>query len=62
MPLNPEILAQRIAELNQAFRRQMEKAGQPGYDPALTDLLKKDLDWLNNQQGQDAPVPSEKKD
>ncbi|MEO6963538.1 MAG: hypothetical protein ABIY90_16320 [Puia sp.] len=61
MPLNPEILAQRITELNQAFRRQMEKAGQPGYDPTLTDLLKKDLDWLNNQQSQNS-VPSEKED
>lgn len=61
MPLNPKILAQRITELNQAFRRQMEKAGQPGYDPALTDLLKKDLDWLNSQQSQNT-VPSEKED
>ena len=52
MTLNPEILAQQIADLSKAFQRQIEKAGQPEYNPALTGLLKKDLNWLLGQQRQ----------
>ena len=52
MHLNPEILAHRIAELTRAYQRQIDKAGQPGYDPALTELLKKDLTWLQDQKNQ----------
>ena len=59
MPFNPDILAKRIAELTEAFLRQMEKAGQPGYDPDLTELLKKDLSWLKEQQEQANPIFSE---
>jgi hypothetical protein len=59
MPFNPDILAKRIAELTEAFQRQMEKAGQPGYDPDLTELLKKDLSWLKEQQEQANPISSE---
>ncbi|HEY4154164.1 MAG TPA: hypothetical protein VGM24_02025 [Puia sp.] len=60
MPLNPEILAQRIAELTKAYQRQVDKAGHPEYDPALTELLKKDLTWLQDQQEQGEQVPKEK--
>jgi hypothetical protein len=59
MPFNPDILAKRIAELTQAFQRQMEKAGQPDYDPDLAELLKKDLSWLKEQQEQTNPISSE---
>jgi len=58
MPLNPEILSQRIAELTRALQRQIDRAGQTGYDPTLTELLKKDLDWLQNQQETEPPLPS----
>jgi len=60
MHLNPEILANRIAELTRAYQRQIEKAGQPGYDPTLTELLKKDLSWLQNQQVQEKSDAPEK--
>jgi len=55
MPLDPQILAQRIAELTRAYQRQVEKAGQPHYDPALTELLKKDLNWLQEQKIRENP-------
>jgi hypothetical protein len=59
MPLNPEILAKRIAELTQAYQRQIDKAGQPQYDPALTELLKKDINWLQDQQEKENSVSPE---
>jgi hypothetical protein len=49
MALDPEKLKERISELSKAYQRQIEKSGEPGYDPKLTDLLKKDLDWMHNQ-------------
>jgi hypothetical protein len=47
--LDPQKLAERISELTKAYQRQVEKAGQPSYDPTLTELLKKDLDWMQHQ-------------
>ena len=59
MPLDPIKLAERINELTKAWQRQIEKAGQPGYDPALTELLKKDLDWIHGQaEGKEPEVSS----
>jgi hypothetical protein len=49
MALDPQKLKERISELTNAYQRQIEKYGDPGYDPKLTDLLKKDLDWMNSQ-------------
>lgn len=59
MPLNPEVLARQIAELSKAYQRQIDKAGQPEYNPALAGLLKKDLNWLLGQQGQWVKVSQE---
>jgi DNA phosphorothioation-dependent restriction protein DptG len=50
MPLTPEAISQRLQELTTAHQRQLDKAGQPAYDPKLTELLKKDLDWLLDLQ------------
>ncbi len=49
MAFDHQKLQERIAELTKAFQRQVEKIGQPGYDPVLTELLKKDLDWIQKQ-------------
>lgn len=62
MPLNPEILAHRIDELTRAYQRQIEKAGQPGYDPALTELLKNDLNWLQDQRDRDVDPDAPEED
>ena len=50
MSLTPETISQRLQELTTAYQRQLEKAGQPNYDPQLTELLKNDLDWLLDLQ------------
>ncbi len=49
MPVDSLKLTERISELNKALQKQVDKAGQPGYDPSLTELLKKDLDWMQRQ-------------
>ncbi|MDP4249697.1 MAG: hypothetical protein Q8918_06260 [Bacteroidota bacterium] len=50
MPLNSEILDRQIADLSKAYQRQIDKAGEPEYNPTLTGLLKRDLDWLLGEQ------------
>jgi hypothetical protein len=52
MAIDPQKLKERISELTKAYQRQMEKLGEPGYDPKLTELLKKDLDWIRGQAEQ----------
>ncbi len=36
----------RIREVETSYQRQLNLAGKPGYDHSLTEVLKKDLDWL----------------
>ena len=54
MELTPEIISQRIAALTMVYDRQIAKSGQPDYDAALLEMLKKDLAWLRD------PVESSK--
>lgn len=61
MPFNTERLAKQIAEMSEAYQRQINRAGQPGYDPDLTELLKKDLSWLKEQEELANPVSTEEK-
>ncbi|MDP9041701.1 MAG: hypothetical protein M3N30_06935 [Bacteroidota bacterium] len=46
-PLDPAVIEARKRAIEASYRRQLDLAGKPGYDPHLTDQLKKDLDWLN---------------
>ena len=59
MPLDSQILSQRIAELTKAYQRQIDKIGQLGYDSELTELLKKDLNWMQGQQEDAQPISPE---
>jgi hypothetical protein len=40
----------RIKAVESSYHRQLNQAGKPGYDPALTIDLKKDLDWWTEQK------------
>jgi hypothetical protein len=40
----------RITEVEASYQRQLNLAGKPGYDHALTEILKKDLDWLREKK------------
>ncbi|HMH32463.1 MAG TPA: hypothetical protein VK543_05505 [Puia sp.] len=43
-------IEQRITEVEMSYQRQLALVGKPGYDPTLTDFIKKDLDWLLGQK------------
>jgi len=49
-PLDPSIIEARKRAIEASYKRQIELAGKPGYDPKLTEQLKKDLDWLSEQE------------
>jgi hypothetical protein len=49
-PLDPFIIEARKRAIEASYKRQIELAGKPGYDPKLTEQLKKDLDWLSEQE------------
>ena len=51
-PLDPSIIEARKRAIEASYKRQIELAGKPGYDPKLTEQLKKDLDWLSEQESQ----------
>jgi hypothetical protein len=48
-PIDPAIIEARKRAIEASYQRQLGLAGKPGYDPQLTIQLKKDLDWLNEQ-------------
>jgi hypothetical protein len=48
--LDPSIIEDRKRAIEASYQRQLDLAGKPGYDPQLTDQLKKDLDWLEEQK------------
>jgi hypothetical protein len=48
-PLDPSIIEERRRAIKASYQRQIDLAGKPGYDPLLTENLKKDLDWLDNE-------------
>jgi hypothetical protein len=48
--LNLTTIEQRLLAVATSYQRQLALAGKPGYDPVLTDQLKKDLDWLEEQK------------
>jgi len=50
LPLDPAVIDARKRAIEASYRRQLDLAGKPGYDPKLTVELKKDLDWLNDQK------------
>ena len=49
-PIDPSIIEARKRAIEASYQRQLDLAGKPGYDPKLTVQLKKDLDWLKEQQ------------
>jgi hypothetical protein len=49
-PLDPSIIEARKRAIEASYQRQIELAGKPGYDPQLTLQLKKDMDWLVEQE------------
>ncbi len=49
-PIDPSVIETRKRAMEASYQRQLDLAGKPGYDPRLTIELKKDLDWLNQQQ------------
>ncbi|HEV7423570.1 MAG TPA: hypothetical protein VGO21_00070 [Candidatus Paceibacterota bacterium] len=49
-PLDPSIIEARKRAIEASYQRQIELAGKPGYDPQLTLQLKKDMDWLIEQE------------
>jgi hypothetical protein len=49
-PLDPSIIEARKRAMEASYQRQIELAGKPGYDPQLTLQLKKDMDWLVEQE------------
>lgn len=49
-PIDPSIIEARKRAIEASYKRQLDLAGKPGYDPKLTIELKKDLDWLNEQK------------
>jgi hypothetical protein len=48
--LNLDEIEQRIADVESSYKRQLTLTGRIVYDPVLTELLKKDLDWLHEQR------------
>jgi len=42
-------IEKRITEVETSYQRQLALVGKPGYDPILTEFIKKDLDWLRQQ-------------
>ena len=57
--LNIEEIEKRIAAVEASWRRQLGLSGVKNYDPKLTESLKKDLNWLQEQKknlfGRDQP-------
>jgi hypothetical protein len=49
-PIDPFVIETRKRAIETSYHRQLELAGRPGYDPKLTLQLKKDLDWLKEQE------------
>jgi hypothetical protein len=49
-PIDPAVIEARKCAIVASYQRQLDLAGKPGYDPKLTIELKKDLDWLTEQQ------------
>jgi hypothetical protein len=49
-PIDPSVIEARRRAIETSYLRQLDLAGKPGYDPRLTIELKKDLDWLKEQQ------------
>ena len=49
-PMDPSVIEARKRAIEASYQRQLDLAGKPGYDPKLTIELKKDLDWLTEQQ------------
>ena len=50
LPIDPSLIEARKRAIEASYQRQLDLAGKPGYDPKLTIELKKDLDWLTEQQ------------
>jgi hypothetical protein len=48
--VDPSVIEARRRAIEASYQRQLDLAGKPGYDPQLTVQLKKDLDWLKEQQ------------
>ncbi len=48
--MTPEEINKRIEETESAYQRQLNLSGKKGYDHTLTEHLKKDLDWLQEQR------------
>jgi hypothetical protein len=48
--LNIEEIEKRIAAVEASWQRQLALSGGRGYDPKLTESLKKDLDWLEEEK------------
>jgi hypothetical protein len=49
LPISKDSLEKRRSAIQASFDRQLSLAGKPGYDPLLTENLKKDLDWLQEE-------------
>jgi hypothetical protein len=49
-PIDPSVIEARKRAIEASYQRQLDLTGKPGYDPQLTIELKKDLDWLTQQQ------------
>ena len=50
LPIDLSVIEARKRAIEASYQRQLDLAGKPGYDPKLTIELKKDLDWLTEQQ------------
>jgi hypothetical protein len=48
--LTPSEIEKRVSEVETSYQRQLALAGKAGYDPTLTESLKKDLKWLLEQR------------
>ena len=48
--VDPTVIEARRRAIEASYQRQLGLAGKPGYDPQLTAQLKKDLDWLREQE------------
>ncbi len=49
-PIDLSVIEARKSAIEASYKRQLDLAGKPGYDPQLTVNLKRDLDWLNAQK------------
>jgi|GEM_PF-5717101 hypothetical protein len=49
-PIDPTVIEARKRAIETSYHRQLDLAGRPGYDPQLTLQIKKDLDWLKEQE------------